>query len=202
MKSTFEQIFFAVDPDEDRLGDLSRPTRQFESDPDKTIIGLDTSRLPVRAIVTEIVTRQDSCSALFPHGCATFGDLGDFSHYWDHNWNFSGARVAVPDDQADPLGIRVWLKTQGYPLEQYSWMAYRAHLADDRTLQNLAIGPEFDSAYALAIYSFYRMNAAEVINGIWAKLHEAQFLIRDLRHEAHRLAAALASQTSYDDIPF
>lgn len=205
MKCTFEQVFFAVDPDDARLRpeeDSTRPTREFEDDPNKLIIGLDTSRLPVRAIVTEILSQGEG-SFLYPRGCAMFADLMDFSHYWDSNWNFSGARVAVPDDQADPLRIKFWLKSEGYPMEQYSWMAYRAHLAGDPTLQDQEIGPEFESAYALAIYSFYRGNAAEVVSRIWAKLREAQFLVQDLRREAHRLAAALTKPTSDDDdIPF
>jgi hypothetical protein len=205
MKSTsFEQVFFAIDPDDDRLlteEDCGRPTREFEDDPNTIIIGLDTSRLPVRAIVTEIAT-GDGGRFLYPRGCATFEGLADFDHYWDHNWNFSGARVAVSDDQADPLGIKVWLEGEGYPLEQYSTVAYRGRLTGDPTLRDQGIDSEFDSAYALAICSFYRGNAAQVVNGIWVKLYEAEFLIRDLIREAHRLAAALASPTSYDEIPF
>lgn len=204
MNSTpWEQVFFLAPNDPlSAENDLSRPTRQFEDDPNKIIIGLDTSQVPVRAIMTEIVTREGGGSSLCPWGCATFDDLSDFCHYWDHNWNFSGTRVALPNEPADPLGVKAWLQRQGYPLGQYPWMAYRAHLTGDPTLQNMAIGSEFEPAYALAVHAFYRSNAAEVINGIWTKLYEADFVITELRREAHRLAAALAAIEEWDEIPF
>ena len=201
MNSTPREYDLVVGSGDDKIeDDLFRPIRQLEDDPDKIIIGLDTSRVPVRAIVTEIIT-DEGRECICPWGCATFDDLGDFCYYWDHNWNFPGTRVALPNDQADPLGVKAWLESQGYPLERYPWMIHRAHLASDLTLLNMAIGSEFEPAYALALHAFYRRNAAEVINGIWTKLYEAEFVLRDLRREAHRLAAAL-SPAGRDSIPF
>lgn len=176
-----------------------RPVRRFEEESDRLLIGLDTSFMPVRAVVADVVEREGR-NCLCPRGCATFEDLDDFSHYWNQNWSLTGARVAIPNETTDPLGVRAWLDSQKYPLERYPWMAYKAHLAGDMTLQDMAIGREFEPCYALAIHAHYRTNVAEVISGIFEKLLELQFVLNDIRGEAHRLTAAFTNPV--DEIPF
>lgn len=190
-------------PDDDQLwlweDSEGRPVRRFEDDSDRMLIGLDTSLLPVRAILTEVVD-QDGSRTLCPLGCATFEELADFSHYWNQNWKFSGARLAVPDEPNDPLGVRAWLGSEGYPMEKFPWMAFSAHMAGDMTLKNMAIGREFEPCYALALYAHYRANASQVLSGIFEKLLEIQFMMNDMRTEVHRMAGAFTTPT--DEIPF
>ncbi len=169
------------------------PIRNLEDNPDEMIIGLDLSELPVRVIVTKIVTQEEGAKAVIPSGHVTFDDLDDFAAYWDYNWNFSGVFIAIPDDPADPLGVREWLESQGYPLEEYPHTLYNSLLEKDLKYVDIAVGAEFGPAYALAVQALYRREAPNVINGIWLKLYEVEFLIRSLRLEAHRLGAALES---------
>lgn len=187
------------------LGDFARPTWECESDPAQLIIGLDTSRIPVRLMVASMSNSQGQPDT-FPQGTADFDSLADFSEYWTKNWSFLGIQIAVPAEEADPLGIRDWLRANSYYVEEYEWTAYRSLPSKDMILEDLGIGPAFQRAYALTVYACYRANAASVARGLWAKLFEVQHLLEDLRCDAQRLAGALSAEerkrSGWDEVPF
>ena len=166
-----------------------------------TIIGVDTSRVPVRMVVTSLDEGSESAAPV-PTDEETFHSLSDFSAHWTRYWRGSPVRVAVPAEESDPMGVRAWLEAV-HPVECYPWMAYRAHLTKDLELRDL-LPSEHERAYALALYAAYRLRAASVARDLWAKLFEAHYLLQDIRHEAHRLAAALPEVVAPCslDVPF
>ena len=179
--------------------DLCRPVRDLGDDPSKIIIGLDDSQIPARAIITSV---EDGADSMIPYGHAIFETLGDFETYWDRNWNYSGVYLAVPDDPADPLGIRAYLERERYPLEEYPLLAHRVALDEDMTLQDLGICREFERPYVLALYALYRRKAARKLGRICVRLWELQCTLRELWRDAHRLSGALATTRWEDESPF
>lgn len=167
------------------------------------IVGLDTTRQPVRAIIASAT--YDHCRGgdmiVCPHETAEFQTLKEFVSSWA---TWKNARVAVPSEETDPLGIRRWLECNGCPVERYDWWSYRAHLRNDMTLQDTGIDSTFRRAYTLALYSGYRLHASVVCRSIWGRLLEAHHLLDDVRRDAHRLSAALDAlpPAGLDEIPF
>ena len=166
-------------------------------------VGVDTSRRPVRMMCAS--TSYDHCQGnvtICPHDTAEFTTLEEFSSNWALRIG-RGVHVAVPNEEADPLGIRRWLECSGERVERYDWWSYRAHLRNDLTLENMGIDSEFRRAYVLALYSGYRRRADVISRSIWARLLEAHHLLDDVRRDAHRLAAALDDTSpGLDEIPF
>lgn len=166
------------------------------------VIGVDTSRLPVRMMTA--TASYDHCRgelSICPQETAEFKTLDQFTSN-SAKWKKRGVTLAVPAEDRDPLGVRVWLECSGNRVERYSWWGYRAHLRNDLTIQNNGIDPVFRRAYVLALYSGYRLRAPIVCRSIWARLLEVHHLLDDVRCDAHRLAAALDSHPVLDEIPF
>lgn len=173
-----------------------------DDDPEKIILGLDTSRVPVRMLVT-VVSQGHGRDAIYPDGHVAFDSLESFCLHWKLNSYLSYAPIAVPADKADPLGIRAWLAALGQPLEEYEWTSYRTHMRSDMTMANLDLG-DYERPYVLALYASYRRHAASAVRGLWARLFELHYLLEEIRHEAHRLTGALAGTEPppWDEIPF
>lgn len=168
----------------------------------QTIIGLDTSRVPVRMVVTTLDEGTETTAPL-PTDEETFHSLSDFSAHWTRCWRDSPVRVAIPAEESDPMGVRAWLEVV-HPVEYYPWMAYRAHLTKDLELRDLGLTSDYERAYVLALYAAYRLRSPSVARDLWAKLFEAHYLLEDIRHEAQRLAAALPDVVAHCrlDVPF
>lgn len=165
------------------------------------IVGIDTSHAPVRIVVTTV---SDELSfAPEPVQEVAFHSLSEFAHYWTQElWDYVD-HIALPEDACDPLGIRAWLLAQRLPLQLYPWASYRAHMSAPE-FQGLELGGPYLRAYALAAYASYRPRSAAIARDVWAKVFEAQDLLRELKHAVHRLVAALPEQQDWPlaDVPF
>jgi hypothetical protein len=173
-----------------------------------SLIGLDTSQVPVRLVVTLLDDDLRTSPDPILMEEYTFHCLREFVEAWTDCISEWEACIAIPQSGPDPLGIRDWLKIQGHILERYEWMDYRAHLDGDFSLAG--IPHEFRRPYVLALYAAYRRQAGPLARGILAKLFEVHYLMEDTRREMHRLTVALSVQMlepgppelSIDDIPF
>jgi len=164
-----------------------------------TILGLDTSQSPVRGLDVA-VWEEGGELQICPQLDSVFPTLEEFVLHWKARED--APKIAVPSEGHDALGIRTWLECGGHSIEAYEWLSYRVHLSNDTNLRNMGIDSSFRRAYALAVYAGYRQHAALVCTAIWARLLEAHHLLEDVRHDAHRLTAALVAQPPPLDIPF
>jgi hypothetical protein len=161
------------------------------STPTPRILGIDTSQSPVRVVVTTL--DEDRSPAPCPTQEKSFDSLSRFAAYWTKaGWTYDD-RFAVPEETNDPLGIRAWLLAQNAPLEAYSWTSYRAHLRAPEFGQ-LELSEPYLRAYALATYASYRSRSAAIAREVWAKVFEAQDLLKEIQHAVHRLAAGLPNR--------
>ena len=158
------------------------------------IVGLDTSRAPV----TMVLCYSNMESTPIPHHSASFGSLLEFKDYWDSHLADSGQTIAIPQSENDPLGVKAWLIGKRVFTEKYRFLGYRSHIGLD--FQNHGLAAEFERAYVLALYASYRRRAGRVVRDLWAKLFEAHYLLGDIRHEVHRLCAAL--EDDLEEVPF
>jgi hypothetical protein len=159
------------------------------------IVGIDTSRAPV----TMVRCSGDMESAPMPFDSASFGSLAEFRDHWDSHLAGSGQTIAVPQSDDDPLGVKAWLFGKGVVTENYPFLGYRSHIGLD--FQNHGMATEFERPYVLALYASYRRRAGRVARDLWAKLFETHYLLEDIRHEVHRLCAALEDD-DVEEIPF
>ena len=157
------------------------------------IVGLDTARAPV----TMVRCYGDMESAPTPFDSASFGSLLEFRDYWDSHLADSSHLIVVPQSAQDPIGIKAWLFGKGVFTEKYPFLDYRSHIGLD--FQNHGMAVEFERPYVLTLYASYRRRAGRVARNLWAKLFEAHYLLSDIRHEVHRLCAAL--EDDLEEIP-
>ena len=167
------------------------------------IVGIDTSKAPVRLVESELYI-DSGRTLVTPINTFTFDDLNAFSQYWTSWWEPVRPRVALPAASSDPLGIHKWLECNSSEIEAYPWMDYTDHISSAEMPGRL--DKVYHRPYVLALYSGYRFNSAAVVRGLWAKMYELHDLFEELRQETHRLAAALPDEArekvSLAEIPF
>ncbi len=166
------------------------------------IIGLDTTRVPVLLLATS--ANHNVPGRVIPEDSEAFPSLEEFRQYWNEHWRDSPVLVAVPEQKADPLGIRDWLQMIGQPLEPYELTGYRPHLRSDMTLRDLGIADDYRRPYVLALYACHRLQARFVVTCLFAQMLEVCSQLEETRHSLHRLAASLNDPVpvGFHDIPF
>lgn len=169
------------------------------------IIGIDTSHAPVRVVVTAFEEEKGWFQVPYPVQEAVFDSLSGFAAFWaQEDWSKID-RIAVPEDPNDPLGIRAWLWAKHLRMEAYPWTSYRAHLSDTE-FRHIELSEPYLRAYALAVYASYSTRVTAIARDVWAKVFEAQDLLKEIQHTVHRLVAALPEQQDYQwtpvDVPF
>lgn len=188
------------EPQTEEIGDYMNATL-----PVAHIIGIDTSHAPVRVVVTAFEKEKGWFNVPYPVDQAVFDSLSGFVAFWaQEDWSKID-RIAVPEDANDPLGIRAWLWAKHLHLEAYPWTSYRAHLSDTE-FRHIELSEPYLRAYALAVYASYSTRVPAIARDVWAKVFEAQDLLKEIQHSVHRLVAAMPEQRGYQwtpaDVPF